>query len=137
MKKLFVLVLSMWLTTVSASACGVGAQAPEGYENAPLIHAYQHWQQGEQAQIPFVFLDVRTPEEFAAGHIPGAVNIPVQELATRMSEVPANKRVYVYCRSGKRAAKASAMLARAGYHNIENVPDSMDGWRAAGYPVEK
>lgn len=62
-----------------------------------------------------LLVDVRTPAEFDEGHVEGAVNIPVQELATRLSEVPRDKEVVVYCRSGGRSANATDILAEAGY----------------------
>ena len=124
------------MASTSVYACGVGEIMPEGYENAPITHAYNHWKQGKNSPIPFVFVDVRTPEEYKAGHIPGAINIPASEIQGRMNEVPKDKEVYVYCHSGKRAAKASAILAKAGF-SVENLPESMQGWKAAGYPIEK
>lgn len=63
-----------------------------------------------------IVLDVRTREEYAAGHVDGAVNIPVQELAARMDEIGTpGRKVVVYCRSGARSAAASQLLVRAGY----------------------
>jgi hydroxyacylglutathione hydrolase len=137
MKKQMLVVLAvLTLFSVQSIACGVGEITPQGYENAPLTHAYNHWKQGENSPIPFAFVDVRTPKEYKAGHIPGAINIPVSDIAMRMNELPKNKQLYVYCHSGVRAAKASAVLAKAGFH-VENIPESMQGWKAAGYPVEK
>lgn len=133
-------VLAILLATAMplvAIACGTGEQTAEGYENATIEHAYKHWQQGENSPIPFMFLDVRTPGEYAKGHIPGAKLIPLRQLRERLNQVPKDKRVYVYCESGGRAAKAAKILVNAGFKNIENVPDSMTGWRKAGYPVEK
>jgi phage shock protein E len=67
-------------------------------------------------------LDVRTPEEFREGHVPGARNIPVQELARRLSEVgPPGTPVVVYCRAGARAASAAELLQRAGYPQVLNL----------------
>ncbi len=120
-----------------AVACGTGEQTDSGYENTTIEHAHQHWQQGKASPVPFMFLDVRTPGEYAEGHIPGARLIPVRELANRMSEVSKDKRVYVYCESGGRSSRAAKMLANAGFTNIENIPASMAGWRKAGYPLEK
>lgn len=61
-------------------------------------------------------LDVRSVDEFAAQHIPGALNIPVNELPARMSELGPNARpIVVYCRSGARSALAAQLLRRAGY----------------------
>jgi len=124
------------LLAVAATACGTGDQSA-GYENTDVHHAYQHWRQGEHAAIPFLMLDVRTPEEYAQGHIAGATLIPVQELEQRLAEVPKDRQVYVYCRSGVRSARASAMLFKAGYTNIENVTGGIRAWQAAGYPVVK
>lgn len=70
-------------------------------------------------------LDVRTREEFASGHVKGARNIPVQELATRIGEVPRGA-VVVYCRSGGRSASAAAMLKSQGYDVTDVGP--MPGW---------
>ena len=88
-------------------------------ENAPLI------------------LDVRTPAEFAAGHIPGAVNIPHDELAQRMSELPNDKNaeIVVLCRSGRRALIAEDLLQAAGYADISDLDGHMLGWNADGRPV--
>jgi len=121
----------------SAIACGVGPQTSEGYENTPVSHAQQHWQQGSYSTIPFMFLDVRTPEEFAEGHIQGATLIPVQELEQHLAEIPKDKQVYVYCRSGKRSAAASTMLAKHGFANIENVVGGIEAWKNSGYTVVK
>ena len=137
MKRLALMIMAVLLLPWMAGACGVGEMTPEGYENTPVSHAYQHWQQGEYSPIPFMMLDVRTAEEYAAGHIKGAVLIPVQVLAERLSEVPKNKRVYVYCRSGARSARASAMLAKHGFTNIENMMGGIKAWKAAFYPIEK
>lgn len=70
---------------------------------------------GEAIAKPGVtILDVRTPEEFAAGHVEGAVNLPVQELERRMDEVPSDAEVVVYCRSGARSAAAAELLVARG-----------------------
>ncbi len=67
-----------------------------------------------------LLLDVRTPEEFRERHIDGAVNIPVQELAQRMSELGAKDRpIVVYCRSGARSATATSMMKSAGYEVLD------------------
>ena len=67
-------------------------------------------------------LDVRTPEEFREGHLPGALNIPVQELPKRLSEVgPPGTPVVVYCKAGARAASAAELLRHAGYPQVLNL----------------
>ena len=68
----------------------------------------------------YIILDVRTPEEFEEKHIPGAVNVPNETIATEdIPELPDKEQlIFVYCRSGNRSKKASAKLADLGYTNI-------------------
>ena len=68
----------------------------------------------------YIILDVRTPEEFAEGHIPDAINIPNETIgATEIPELPdKNQRILVYCRSGRRSKEAAEKLADLGYTNI-------------------
>lgn len=72
---------------------------------------------------PAVIIDVRTPEEFAAGHIDGAVNIPVEQIAQGIQSVKGLKKdatVLVYCRSGRRSALAATTLEQQGYKHVLN-----------------
>lgn len=71
-----------------------------------------------------LLLDVRTPKEFAEGHVPGAMNIPVQDLGQRLSDVGAPRQVVVYCRSGGRSAAAAQLLRRAGHDVLDVGPMS-------------
>ncbi len=66
------------------------------------------------AEKPFV-LDVRTPEEFSAGHIPGAVNIPVDDLRSRMGELPRDRKIAAYCQVGQRGYLATRILMQKGF----------------------
>jgi len=68
-----------------------------------------------------VVVDVRTPEEFADGAYPGALNIPVQELGARAGEIPKGKPVVVYCASGARSAFAARMLKANGWADVVNA----------------
>lgn len=81
-------------------------------------------------------LDVRTPAEYAEGHIAGALNLPLDTLHARAAEVPADRPVYVICRSGARSAQASALLKEAG-RDPRNVGGGMNDWVAAGFPVRR
>jgi phage shock protein E len=73
-------------------------------------------------------LDVRSPEEFAAGHIEGAVNIAVQELDGRLAELGSKETpVIVYCRSGMRSHRASQLLKSAGFSSVHDL-GAMSRW---------
>jgi len=75
-------------------------------------------------------LDVRTAEEFATAHVPGAVNIPVQELMSRLTELGSKDTpITIYCRSGARSATATAMLKGAGFSSVTDI-GPMSCWRA-------
>jgi len=137
MKRLMMVTAIVIALPLAGTACGFGEQVADGYENASVAHAHEHWQQGDQSKIPFMLLDVRTPEEYAQGHIASAKLIPVQVLAEHLSEVPHDKQVYVYCHSGKRSAKAAKLLADNGFTNIENIKGGIVAWKEAGYSVEK
>ncbi|MGQ9887998.1 MAG: rhodanese-like domain-containing protein [Aggregatilineales bacterium] len=79
-------------------------------------------------------LDVRTPEEFASGHLDGATNINVQELQSRLSEIPRDRPVVLYCRSGNRSAQAARMLQAAGFTSVYDL-GGIIAWERAGLPV--
>lgn len=88
----------------------------------------------DRGVVPLL-VDVRSPEEFAAGHVTGAKNIPLGEVEARLAEFgAADKDVYVICQAGGRSAKASATLASKGYHPV-NVEGGTGAWMSAGYPV--
>ena len=83
-----------------------------------------------------LILDVRTPAEYAAGHVPGAVLIPHDQVASRLSEIGKDRWVLVYCRSGRRAGEAESILAREGY-DVRQIEGSWLRWEAEGLPVAR
>ena len=86
-----------------------------------------------------LILDVRTPGEYADGHVPKAVNISHDQLASRLSELDSDKDrpIVLYCRSGKRAGMAASVLKKAGFRNLYHLEGDMLGWHAKGLPTEK
>lgn len=70
-----------------------------------------------------LLIDVRTGKEFAKGHIPGAVNIPHDEIEDHLDEIPADRDIVVYCRSGHRVKRAMRILGESGYPHVYNF-----GW---------
>src|SRR5262249_33806923 len=78
-----------------------------------------------------VVVDVREPEEFANGHVPGAVNLPQADLATRLNEVPRDRPVFVICPGGLRSRGAAQFLSRWGMADVASVKGGTAAWRAA------
>jgi rhodanese-related sulfurtransferase len=77
-------------------------------------------------------LDVREPDEWAAGHAPGAHHLPMMEVPARMSEVPTDVEVVVVCRSGGRSGQVVSYLMGNGWGNVRNLDGGMRSWAAAG-----
>lgn len=74
-----------------------------------------------------ILLDVRTPEEYAAGHIPDSCNLPLKELELIVGEIPEKDApIFLYCHSGNRSRQAKAMLERMGYCNVKNIGGIVD-----------
>lgn len=85
-----------------------------------------------------VILDVRTREEFNEGHIPGAINIPHEEVNQHLDQLKSYQTIYIHCRSGKRAGIATETLRSAGIENIQCIDDSgMLNWIESGYELER
>ncbi len=85
-------------------------------------------------------LDVRSPEEYKAGHIPGAINIPHDQVSSRLAEISSHKNneVVLYCRSGRRVAIAADILQSAGFSKLLHLDGDMYDWQSNGkLPVVK
>jgi len=85
-------------------------------------------QASRKAGEDLTLLDVRTPDEHHAGHIPGSTLIPLGALRARAGEVPKDKRVIAYCKIGLRAWEASRILAGQGHHNLEILEGGFAAW---------
>jgi rhodanese-related sulfurtransferase len=84
-----------------------------------------------------VILDVREQDEWDAGHIPGAVFMPMGQVPDRLSEIPKDKTVIVQCRSGNRSDQVTTFLEQQGFTNILNMAGGINAWQSAGLPVEQ
>jgi rhodanese-related sulfurtransferase len=80
-------------------------------------------------------IDVRTESEVSAGVIDGAIHIPLHLLPIKASEIPLDKPVVVYCRSGARSAQACAFMQQKGYDNMHNLSGGIAAWARAGKPI--
>lgn len=81
-------------------------------------------------------LDVREPEEFAAGHVPGALNLPQADLASRLDELPRGRAIYVICQSGLRSYRSAQFLKQAGFEKVSSVRGGTNACRQAGKALE-
>jgi len=118
--------------TLTTASCGDSRRSdqPQPMRAAELAERIR-------AESAPLVLDVRTRREYARGHIPGAVNIPYDELRGRLDELDGDKtaEVVVYCQTGQLAVFAEDVLARAGYTNVRNLEGHMRAWRRARYPT--
>ena len=121
--KLGVLVLA----AVLLAGCAVGTT--KSGVDVSVDEALQLWQNKEATLI-----DIRTPAEYRDGHIPGVVNIPLDELEKRLSEIPKDKKVVLICRTGNRSAQGTKMLRSKGFANVFNSTGGMSTWKG---PVTK
>jgi rhodanese-related sulfurtransferase len=80
-------------------------------------------------------LDVRESEEWAAGHAPEAVHLPMMEIPARLSEIPGDRDVVVVCRVGARSAQVVQYLRQSGRDNVRNLNGGMVAWAGAGRPM--
>lgn len=85
----------------------------------------------------YFLLDVRTTEEYDEGHLENSVLIPVKELEKRISEIPKDKPVIVYCKSGSRSSQAAKVLTENGFTQIYKMVGGITEWIAKGYPTVK
>ena len=87
----------------------------------------------------WLILDVRSAEEYAEGHVPGAINIPHTDVAAQISIIQTykDKPVIVYCRSGHRAGKAADILLEADFSDVRHLEGDIMGWRDAGHKLEQ
>ena len=110
------------------------AEDPDSTKVASISAVELH-ERRESGAAP-VAIDVRTPEEYASGHIPGAVNIPFDQVAQRIAEIDAPHGVALYCMIGPRARKGESALLAAGYEKIFHLKGGLAAWIAADLPIE-
>lgn len=85
----------------------------------------------------YLVVDVRDDKEYRKGHIPGAINIPVEALASHLDELHNPNGVVVYCIVGRRTRQAEQTLLDNGFENVYHVERGFSGWLSANYPVMK
>ncbi|MEO0560519.1 MAG: rhodanese-like domain-containing protein [Chloroflexota bacterium] len=89
------------------------------------------------ADTDHILVDVRETDEYAGGHLPGAVNIPLSTFSEGYTQIPTDKPVMIVCERGGRSMQAAQFLAmQDDYNDIYNLDGGTSGWREAGKPVE-
>lgn len=106
-----------------------------GFIRVPVEKAEEAVEQAD------VLLDIREPEEFEAGHIKGAINIPKGTLAFKLGEIPGinspQAKIIVYCTDGKRCVSVALTLMEMGYQNVYALGGGLNAWLRAGHAITK
>ena len=84
-----------------------------------------------------LIVDVRAESEWDAGHLPGAVHLPLPDLEERLDEIPADREIILQCQTGSRSAIAASLLKARGYDRVANLAGGYVAWVGAGLPVER
>lgn len=126
------------LAALALSAAAV-SYASEAEEATPLIDQASLLKRIEHKDSALLILDVRTPEEYAAGHVPGAINIPYTHLPARISEIAdaGDKDIVVYCAVGVRAERGAKRLRANGFKHLLHLEGDMKAWEEKKRPLEK
>jgi len=121
------LVLTAAVAAVTLSACGGGGS----------VHLVDAATFADEITKPGVtVIDVRTPAEYAAGHIQGAVNIDVQgDFESAIASLDTSKTYAVYCHSGSRSGMATSIMDGAGFTDVYDLDGGTSMWQAQGYPL--
>ena len=123
MRKTIVCLILLTISLLAVTACG-GAEGELGYEQITAEEAKAIM----DTETDYIIIDARTEEEFATGHIEGAILIPEYEIADRAeAELPdKDALILVYCRSGRRSKIASQLLVMLGYTNVKEFGGIID-----------
>lgn len=105
--------------------------------STPSLTIEEYRQDYVDTQQAHQLIDVRTVQEFKQGHLPQAINIPLDELDKKLSKISKSKPVIMVCASGARSGRATQQLQKAGYENVQNLKGGTTRWRMAGHAVTK
>jgi rhodanese-related sulfurtransferase len=127
--------IAVWFCLLMAM--GIGACSQRGSDAPEMLP--QELVARMASEAPPVVLDVRTPQEYTAGHVPGAINVPHKALPERLAEVLGfrDREVVVYCERGKRSIMAEAVLREAGFSSIQHLQGHMAEWRRQRLPEHR
>ena len=133
---LLVAAVSMFMSGCSRTALKLDTPPPENAVRSAVNEISPAEAKAKTQEAYAQFVDVRTPEEYNAGHPSRAINIPLAELASKLDRLEKNEPVYVICQSGRRSKEASEILVKNGFPWVFNVSGGATAWNAAGLPTE-
>lgn len=130
-KRLHSVRLALAAAVVSLAGAAYAADTPR-IDQATLLERIK------RKDSELLILDVRTPEEFAKGHVPGAVNVPYTHLPARISDLPGagSKDIVLYCETGIRSERAAERLREHGYTRLKHLEGDMQAWQEQKRPVQ-
>ena len=123
------------IISLGGVACGAApATVAQSQATLPaqisVAEAYQMYQEG------VYFLDMRTQEEWDDFHAPNSTLIPLDQLESRLGELPQDEQIVVVCRSGSRSQAGRDILLSNGFEQTTSMAGGLNAWRSAGYPIE-
>ncbi|GAI00817.1 unnamed protein product [marine sediment metagenome] len=153
---LIIIIIFVFLSSAIIGGCRIQVEAEDNEEGTAQIEEVSEEESGQaeekvisevndisveevyeiiiSSNQDYIILDVRTPDEFKEGHIERAILIPVLELESRLGELPKDKPIIIYCRSGIRSRNAADILVENGFTQIYDMGGILD-WMDKGYPV--
>ena len=123
--------IALLFFNISLAGCKTQESKPASITNVTADEVYKMLSSNKD----YFILDVRSKEEFDSGYIEGAYLIPVTELENRLVELPQDKPIIVYCRSGSRSTSAANILLEKGFKEIFNMTGGITEWQSKGFPV--
>ena len=123
--------IALLFFNISLAGCKTQESKPASITNVTADEVYKMLSLSKD----YFILDVRSKEEFDSGHIEGAYLVPVSELENRLAELPKDKPIIVYCRSGNRSTSAANILLEKGFKEIFNMTGGIIEWQSNGFPV--
>jgi len=129
MRRILILLGLLLGVTALVAGCSSSSSSVQDVSAAEFMTA--------SAEPGTVVVDVRTPAEFAAGHVDGAINIDVEspDFGTQIAALPTDTTYAVYCRSGRRSTLATDQMAGAGFTSLVNLNGGIGDLQAAGAPI--
>ena len=123
-------ILSLGISACSSAPAAVSADVDTLPATISIHEAHDLYQEG------VFLLDVRTQEEWDDFHAPDTTLIPLDQLASRLNELPQDEPIVVVCRSGNRSQAGRDILLANGYEPATSMEGGLNAWRDAGYPIE-